>query len=353
VIEQKTYSGGCRDNYWLSGGDDNGDSFNVYELSISSPAQHYFLNTGTSNIGNCFVIDYEETFRADSGATVTLYAASNDNQEIQNIDPTGMPLTVDGTTIPQPFNGQFIEVDVVSVSPDPIATSATVGGGSASNALAFAGAQELTIADAPSLEPADVTLETWFDFAAQSGGYDMLVGKGYSTGVADTWAMWFEAGALHAGVNLASTSSSAAVPWTVTTGEWHHAAMTYDHGTQLTTFYVDGFASACATNAAPVYDATPMRVGADSENGGVGGYFAGTFDEVRVFASARTSDQVWADLHTHRLGATAGLVGEWTFDEATGQTTADDSGAGNPATLGADATAGTTDPSWESSTVPH
>ena len=129
VIEQKTYTGGCQDSYWLSGGDDNGDSFNVYELSISSPAQHYFLNTGTSNIANCYVIDYLKTFRADAGATVTLYAASKDDQEIQNLDAGGNPLTISGTNVTQPFNGQFIEMDVVSVMPDPIATGATVGGG--------------------------------------------------------------------------------------------------------------------------------------------------------------------------------------------------------------------------------
>ena len=226
-------------------------------------------------------------------------------------------------------------------------------GGNASSALAFAGAQEVTIADAPSLEAQDVTLETWFDFAAPPGGYSMLVGKGYSTGVADSWSIWYESGALHTGMNLNSTASSATIPWTITAGEWHHAAVAYDHGTQVATFYIDGFASACTTNSVPVYDATPVRLGADSENGGVGGYFDGTLDEVRVFASARSSDQIWADLHAHQLGATSGLVAEWTYDEGSGQTIADDSGSANTATLGADGTTDTTDPSWVTSTVPH
>ncbi len=58
-------------------------------------------------------------------------------------------------------------------------------------------------------------------------------------------------------------------------------------------------------------------------------------------------------MHTHALGPTTGLVGEWTFDEGTGQTTADHSGTGNTATLGATSAAEGSDPSWVLSTVPH
>ena len=45
-------------------------------------------------------------------------------------------------------------------------------------------------------------------------------------------------------------------------------------------------------------------------------------------------------MHTHALGPTTGLVGEWTFDEGSGQTSADKSGAGNTATIGATSATG-------------
>ena len=353
VIEQKTYSNGCQDQSWLSGGDDNGDSYNVYELSISSPPQHYFLNAGASSITHCWVIDYEKTFRADAGATVTLFAASKDNQEIRNIDANGQPLTVAGTTVQQPYDGQFIEMDVVSVVPDPVASGATLGTAGPTSALSFTGTQyALADGSAASLMPQDFTLETWFNFAGTPGSFNLLAGKPYQGGTADSYAIWFESGALHAGAGLSSTGGSATITWTPTVGEWHHAAVTYDHTSQLSTFYIDGQAAACATNAAPAYDSQPVMVGADSNNGSIGGFFDGTLDEVRIFSAARTSDQIWSDMHTHTLPATSALAAQWTFDEGTGQTAADSAGA-NTLTLGANGSADAADPAWISSDVPH
>ena len=78
----------------------------------------------------------------------------------------------------------------------------------------------------------------------------------------------------------------------------------------------------------------------------IDGFWAGPIDEVRVFSTVRTPAQVWADMHTHRLGPTAGLVGEWTFDEGSGQTSADSSGLGHTATLGTSAGDTVRDPAW-------
>ena len=354
VIEQKSYSYGCADQYWLSGGADNGDTYNVYELTISSPPQHYFLNTGSSGITHVWALDYQKTFRADAGATVTLDAASKDNQEIRNIDANGQPISITGTIVAQPYDGQFIEMDVVSVVPDAVASGTTVGTAGATSALSFTGGQyALAAGSAASLMPQDMTVETWFDFTGTPGSFNSLVGKPYSTGSEDSFAIWFQSGALHAGPALNSTGGSATIVWTPVAGEWHHAAMTYDHTAQLSTFYIDGQAAACATNTAPAYDNSSVMIGADSNNGAIDGFFAGTLDEVRVFSAARTADQVWADMHTHRLGATANLVGEWTFDEGSGQTAADSSGLANDVTLGATGSADATDPAWVSSDVPH
>ncbi len=354
VVEQKTYTGGCQDQSWLSGGADNGDTYNVYELSISSPPQHYFLNTGASGITHSFVIDYEKSFRADAGATVTLYAASKDNQEIKNIDANGQPLTVAGTTVQQPYNGQFIEMDVVSVVPDPVASSATLGSAGPTSALSFAGAQYAVVdGSAASLMPQDLTIETWFQFAGTPGSFNALLGKPYQAGTADSFAIWYEGGALHAGPGLNSTAGAPTIAWTPVTGEWHHAALTYDQASQASTFYIDGQAAACATNAPPAYDTQAVMLGADSNNGAIDGFWDGKLDEIRVFSSARTADQVWADMHTHQLGATSGLVAEWTFDEGGGQTSADASGTANSVTLGANGSADAADPAWVSSDVPH
>lgn len=118
VVEQKAYTGGVADGYFYTGGAEDGGAYNVYAMTVSSPAQTYFLNAGASDITNCWPLDYTETIPIDAGATVTLTSQAKDGQEIKNRDAaTGAPIVVpDVPPAPDPFNGQFIQMDVVSVS---------------------------------------------------------------------------------------------------------------------------------------------------------------------------------------------------------------------------------------------
>ena len=68
VVEQKTYPAGCTSGAWSSGGVINGDPYNVYRITVSSPAQTYYVNAGTSNITHTWALDYQQTFRVDAGA---------------------------------------------------------------------------------------------------------------------------------------------------------------------------------------------------------------------------------------------------------------------------------------------
>lgn len=364
IVEQKTYTGGCSDGaYFLTGGASNGDSFNVYELTVSSPPAVYFLNRGTSGINNCYVIDYIKTIRVDAGATLTLLADAVDGAEISNVDPKGAPLMVPGASVAQPYDGQFIQMDVLSVVPDPVASAGGGAGGAAGYAMQFDGTQAVTVADAPSLEPAALTLETWFQFSG-TGNYDVMIGKPYQTGTGDSYALWYQGG-LYGGTSLDSTGGAASSTWTPVLGEWHHAALTYENaatagvitmaGAQQQILYIDGLPVSCAPSSAAVtaYDRQPLLIGSDYAGGALDGEWRGALDEVRVFSTVRTADQIWADMHTHVLGPTPGLVGEWTFDEGAGQTSADSSGAGNTAVLGATTAVETSDPVWVPSTVPR
>jgi hypothetical protein len=257
--------------------------------------------------------------------------------------------------VAQPYNGQFIQMDVTAVTADPVASGATAGSGTASDALTFdrSMGQQVMIADAPSLEPANaVTLEGWFQFSSVPSGYATLIGKPYGSGTADSYIIWWENGALNAGLGLTSPSGAATIAWSPVVGEWHHAAMTYDQ--IRTTLYVDGLPVSCVTGSGtPAYDTHPVLIGSDVDNGTPQGYWAGQLDEVRVFSAARNGDQIWADAHTHVLGPTTDLVGEWTFDEGSGQRAADRSGSGNTGTLGTSNSAEAADPTWVPSAVPH
>jgi hypothetical protein len=117
VVELKSYTGGTVDGYFNTGGADNGDTFNVYSLTVSAPAQTYFVNMGMSGIYNCFALDYMETVPMDAGATITLSAHPIDGHEIENVDAMGTPIVVpDIAPAPAAYMGQFVQVDVVDVA---------------------------------------------------------------------------------------------------------------------------------------------------------------------------------------------------------------------------------------------
>jgi hypothetical protein len=116
VVEQKTYAGGTGDGYWLAGATAPVDGYNVFELKVSSPAQVYYLNAGTTGMRRVFAIDYTRTIDMDAGAMVTLTADPVDGAEIRNTDGMGHALAVPGIQpYPGAYDGQFIQVDVLSI----------------------------------------------------------------------------------------------------------------------------------------------------------------------------------------------------------------------------------------------
>lgn len=117
VVETKQYDGGSNDGrYWQIGGTPQTDTVNIYGLTISSPPQQYYLNRRIMDALACFALDYQETITLDTGATVTLDALSEDDRELRNLDTSGNPIVVPGVRpAPAPFDGQFIQMDVVSL----------------------------------------------------------------------------------------------------------------------------------------------------------------------------------------------------------------------------------------------
>jgi hypothetical protein len=121
IIEEKSYTGGTpvAGTLCLVGGTPAADVYNVYSLQVSYPAQTYYLNNGTSFIQRCFGIDYQVVIPMQGGCIVSLLANSIDGQEITNNQDAlgGNPYSVPGISSPaQPYNGQFLQMDVVSVT---------------------------------------------------------------------------------------------------------------------------------------------------------------------------------------------------------------------------------------------
>jgi hypothetical protein len=134
VVEMKTYIPGeagapltagaeglANAQYFVSGGADNGDPFNVYELQVSDPPAVYFLNSGISEIQYTWWLDYTVTIPMNAGATVTMTANAVDDGQIANHNGVdGGPVLVPGVPpFPKAYDGQFIQMDVVSVLAQP------------------------------------------------------------------------------------------------------------------------------------------------------------------------------------------------------------------------------------------
>ncbi len=116
VVEPKTYTGGTTTGHWNVGGTPAADVSNSYKLQISSPSQTFYLNAGTSAT-QIDTLDYNETITINGGATVTLTADAIDGHEVRNVVAVpGGGASVAGISSPaQPYAGQFLQMDVVSV----------------------------------------------------------------------------------------------------------------------------------------------------------------------------------------------------------------------------------------------
>jgi hypothetical protein len=128
VVEQNSYSGGTAGgaagtnaSFFIVGGAVSNTNWNTYSLAVSSPARTAFLNNGATMHSYVDAIDYKARIEAAAGATITLDSSSSDTLIARNRDQdSGAPIVVPAIPpAPAAFNGQFIQVDVESVSLAP------------------------------------------------------------------------------------------------------------------------------------------------------------------------------------------------------------------------------------------
>lgn len=113
VVEPMMYKGGKMDGeYFYIGGEPNNATYNIYKISISSPASHYYLNRQDKVGHKIFTIDYTKTIEIDGGASVTFLGDGQNGRLISNFAKLVVP---DVAPAPKVYNGQFVQVDVVDV----------------------------------------------------------------------------------------------------------------------------------------------------------------------------------------------------------------------------------------------
>lgn len=113
VVEPMMYKGGERvGEYFYIGGERNNATYNVYEIRVSSPKTHYFLNCQDAVGHRIFAVDYTQTLEIEGGAEVVFFGDGQNGRLITNFKKLVIPGV---PPAPQPYNGQFIQVNVVDV----------------------------------------------------------------------------------------------------------------------------------------------------------------------------------------------------------------------------------------------
>lgn len=113
VVEPMMYKNGKQvGDYFYIGGEKNNGTYNVYQIKVSSPESHYFLNRQDKVGHQIFTIDYTQTIEIDGGAKITFHGDGQNGRLITNFKKLVVP---DVAPAPKPYNGQFVQVDVVEV----------------------------------------------------------------------------------------------------------------------------------------------------------------------------------------------------------------------------------------------
>jgi hypothetical protein len=113
VVEPMMYKGGQQvGEYFYIGGEKDNATYNVYQISVSSPKSHFFLNRQDKVGHKIFTIDYTQTIEIDGGAEIVFHGDGQNGRMITNYKKLVVP---DIAPAPEPFNGQFIQVDVLDV----------------------------------------------------------------------------------------------------------------------------------------------------------------------------------------------------------------------------------------------
>ena len=118
VVELIRVDGGVGTGTFRAGGALETVGYNAYSLEVGAPPGVYYLNAGQSGPRRTFPLDFTQTLQLQGGTSVTLVADPRDGVEIINTDGDGGTNLIPGIPpAPLAFDGQFLQMDVVSVVP--------------------------------------------------------------------------------------------------------------------------------------------------------------------------------------------------------------------------------------------
>ena len=226
------------------------------------------------------------------------------------------------------------------------------------NALVFDGLNDwVSVANSDDIDfnTEDFTVSLWFKTlqTPDPARWSILVGKESGVGTSRTgFDMVLQTPPYQGKVDF-EVYSGGAVSGVISLeplndGLWHHVA-----GVKTSTqveFFVDGVSQGTTPhNLGSVSNSEPLHFGSASQP--KHWHYQGLMDEVRIWNSARTQQEIEAEMSRELAGTEDNLVGYWKFEESEGQTTADSAGT-NDGQLGSSAILDINDPIWLHTSFP-
>jgi hypothetical protein len=120
LTEPNTYRDGTRrgDRFYV-GGTTSSPGYTSYMMTVADPVEHYFFNYSATTGHVHFVLDYEVTVKVRGGSQVTFDVDGDgsvpDGHQVSNFDDVVVPGVVPA---PMAYDGQFIQLDVLSAVPE-------------------------------------------------------------------------------------------------------------------------------------------------------------------------------------------------------------------------------------------
>ncbi len=182
------------------------------------------------------------------------------------------------------------------------------------------------VADNAALRPEAITVEAWMRPSAIRT-WDSVLMKASTSSWNDGYGLFTNSdGTVGFYVNSYSGNS---VRTTIPVNEWTHMAGVYDGATM--SLYVNGVLVASHDYSAAINHSTaPLLLG----RGSGGAYqWQGQIDDVRLWDTARTAEQIAASFDQTLQGDEEGLAAYWRFNESLGETAIDATANGLDATL--------------------